>query len=99
MELNEGRADRGVKAIEAATHQPHSLLENPIVATIEDTLSYIAHACDRFGLHAPTMFRDGLRAYQRQLASDGPRASFVADGDHMTLTEVETNGIPETAAA
>lgn len=85
--VNEERADCGVRAVAEATKMPHPLMESPIVTAIEDTLTCIAHSCDRFQLDPTEMFRDALRAYKSQIAN-GARVPAVADGDHMTMTEV-----------
>jgi hypothetical protein len=80
---NEARADLGVRAVRSVVRRTDSG-ELMACTSIEDALSYIAQACDRFGLAPAETFRDGLRRYAMQI-ENGPSVVRIACGESTTL--------------
>ena len=94
---NEERADLGAKAVQTVTHGGV-----PAVATIEDTLAYIAHLCDRCGLPAAATFHEALRRYHHRL-EETARAQQLGDGEIESIEEINahshTDRTPARSAA
>lgn len=96
MLTNDDRALLGVAAMEAADAQltvlvaEHNLgprIEDLVATSLEDTMVFLAHACDRFGLDPAEVMVDAYARYTRNLVKHPP-AVYVGDGTQITTQEV-----------
>lgn len=84
---NETRADLGFAAVEGAARRTGVWDGLPAVTAIEDTLSFVAHACDRVGIDPVETFCDGLKTYREDLESN-PRVIELSNGDQHSMAAI-----------
>lgn len=82
---NEDRADLGSRAVRSVVND-QGWKGLPAVTVIEDTLAYIAHLCDRYGLPPAHTFQEAIRRYHHRI-EEGPGAERIANGDTNTLED------------
>jgi hypothetical protein len=70
---NEDRADWGEEAVTMCSQETRVYWEESVETSITDTLSYIAHFCERCGLDPAKVFESALRSHEGDY-EDGPAA-------------------------